>query len=189
MRKIIFILFFSLMMITTVAAVDSSSWSNVTIENHVFKIPPKYNGGKLNNNSYQIGNWNNFAILCVDNYLANNYGFEVDTYGPGEDLNIDGHPARYFHGYNKYEKCELSRIYFSVGKSIYCISWQSNNLTDDVKEIIASSDPSEISSNNFYNTLDSAYEDYIAEEEEDENAYIPSSTSSNTHNHHFFIRI
>ena len=58
-----------------------------------------------------------------------------------------------------------------------------------VKEIIASSDPSEISSNNFDNTLDGAYEDYIAEEEEDENAYIPSSTSSNTHNHHFFIRI
>lgn len=182
MKKIIFILLFSFMMTTTVGGVDSKNWKNVTIGNNTFKIPPKYDSGKLNENSYQIDNWNNFAILCIDSYIANNYGFEASQYGPRTDLEINGHPARYFCGYNKYEKTELSRIYFASGQSIYCVSYQGSNLSEECKEIVASSDASEISADDFYNILDLALENYTLEEEMDKNTYIPyTSTSSNSH--------
>lgn len=169
------------MMISSVCAVDSSNWTEESINGHVFKIPPQYLGGKVNANSYTIESWNNFAILCIDNYIANNYGFEASEYGPGEDLDINGHPASYFVGYNKYEKTDLSRIYFPVGNSIYCISWQSSNLTDDIREMVAASDSPSISSSAFYDRLDEALEEYEAEEEEDRNTYIPSTTTQSKH--------
>ncbi|WP_303335090.1 hypothetical protein [Methanobrevibacter sp.] len=172
------------MMISTVSAVDSSNWKTVAIEGHSFKIPPKYDGGELKAHSYTIGNWNNFEIACVDSYITSNYGYVASQQLVGDDLTINGHPARYFCSYNKYEKTDLSRIYFPVGKSIYYVSWQSSNLSEDVNEIVASSEPSQISEEIFYEILDQALQDY-KNEESLEKTYVPQQTYSKSNHHNY----
>lgn len=185
MKKIILICLICFIAIGSAMAVDSSGWKNETVNGHVFKIPPQYNGGHTNEDSYVIESWNVFAILCVDTYLANNYGFEASEYGPGEDLTIGDHPARYFVGYNQYEKTDLSRIYFPVGNSIYCISWQGSNMTEDVREMILSSDSPTMSTESFHSKLEAALSQYLAEEEADKHAYIPEYKP--THHRHYGI--
>lgn len=175
----IFVLLFS---ITAIAAEDSSNWEKVSISGNEFRIPPEYGGGSLSDGKYQINNWNTFAILCVDNYLANNYGYVYSSCSYSEMLTIEGHPAYYFCGYNSYEKTNLSRIYFACGESIYCISYKGSNLSSNINEIVATSPASSISSSDFYSILDEALDEYNYQKELDENTYYQQqSYSSNDH--------
>ena len=48
----IFIILILFVGLTNVSAVDSSKWKIVSIEGENFKIPPEYEGGELDNDSY-----------------------------------------------------------------------------------------------------------------------------------------
>ena len=48
----IFIILILFVGLTNVSAVDSSKWKIVSIEGEDFKIPPEYEGGELDNDSY-----------------------------------------------------------------------------------------------------------------------------------------
>ena len=53
----IFIILILFVGLTNVSAVDSSKWKIVSIEGEDFKIPPEYEGGELDNDSYKIQNY------------------------------------------------------------------------------------------------------------------------------------
>ena len=169
------IIFISVLILSVsfIAAEDSSDWKTVSISGNDFKIPPKYSNGELSDYKYQIDNWNNFAILCVDTFLESNYGY-VASLGNGEKMTINGHPAIYFCSYNSYEKTDLSRVYFASGNSIYCISYQGSNLTSDIREIVSTSNPSSISGDEFYSRLDKAVEEHEIKERIDQNTHYPT---------------
>ena len=151
-EKIIKILI-SFLMISTVAAVDSSNWGTVTVRGETFKIPPELEGGKYLSCSYNKGS---YSIIGLDSsMLYSHYGFIIKKAKNTEDLTIKGHPAQhitYGQGY--------SRVYFAVGDSIYAINWKGTNITPEIEGIIGSSTPSSISSGSFYNILAQANADY-----------------------------
>lgn len=185
MKKIIFILFFSLMMITSVSAIDSNDWKIIKIQNHEFKIPPQYNNGKLEDTYYTVGDWHNFRISMVDDSLPTVYGFAASDTAYKEDLIINDHPVRYFNEYNTAENANVSRAFFSVDESIYMISWKSNSFESDIKEIIALSDKSNLTTEEFYDTLKEALDEYNDDEQDDLNT--PDTVYINSNDHHHYL--
>lgn len=187
MKKLFIIFILVLILsVSVIAAEDSSDWKTVTIAGNDFKVPLEYSDGELSDNKYQIENWNNFAILCVDKYLESNYGFVASTADHSEKMTINGHPAIYFCGYNNYEETNLSRVYFASGNSIYCISYKGSNLSSNVSEIVSSSNPSLMSADDFYSKLDDALEEHEIKEMIDlntpDNRYYSYDSPSNYDN-------
>lgn len=181
MKKIIVLLFLCLTLITAVGAVDSGDWETVTIKHHDFKIPSQYAGGDLSDGKYTYENWRIFQISVVDNSLPMVYGFANGDNAYVEDLDIDGHAVRYFNEYNNAEKANVSKVFFSVGQSVYMISWKGNEFSDDVKEIIATSDSSEFSSSEFYDILKEAMNQYNIQEQSNLNTPDPVYIKSDNH--------
>lgn len=161
------------MAITSACAVDFDSWKTIEIENHEFKIPPKYSNGELKDNAYTVDNWRNFEISPVDDSLPMVYGFAYSEASYGEDLEIDGHAVRYFNGYNNAEKANVSKVFFSVGQSVYMISWKSDEFSEDVKTIISLSDSSNFTSDEFYGILNDAQDQYAYQKHVDLNTPDP----------------
>lgn len=160
------------MMISTATAIDTNDWKTVTVENHDFKIPPQYSNGELKKTGYVVENWRVFQITEPSESLSTMYGFAIsEDNAHVEDLNINGHPVRYINHYYELDNANLSRAFFACGDSVYLISWLSDNFTEEVKEIIATSDSSEISSTEFYNILDEAEKEYEIEKEAEDKAY------------------
>lgn len=173
MKRIIVLLIVSLMMITAVSAIDSDGWQTVTIKHHDFKIPPQYSGGELDGGKYVYENWRVFQISVEDKSLPMVYGFADTEDAYVEDLDVGGHAVRYFNQYNNAEKGQVSKAFFSSGQSIYMISWKSDDFSEDVKEVIASSEPSEFSSDEFYDILKEAKSQYLAQRQADINTPDP----------------
>lgn len=177
------------MAITTASAIDFDNWKSIEIENHEFKIPPKYSNGELKNNAYTVDNWRNFEISTVDDSLPMVYGFAYSEDSSSEDSEINGHAVRYFNGYNNAEKANVSKVFFSVGQSIYMISWRSDEFSEDVKNIISLSDSSNFTSEEFYDILNEALNQHNYQKQIDLNTqdpvYIPSS---NYHEHGDFMK-
>ncbi|MDO5848346.1 MAG: hypothetical protein Q4P18_02320 [Methanobrevibacter sp.] len=190
MKKIAFVLIFSLMMITAVSAIDADDWKTVKIKGHDFKIPPKYNNGDLKNGKYTIGNWRNFEISCIDNSLPMVYGFADSDDAYMEDMDINGHAVRYFNEYNNAEKANVSKVFFSVGQSVYMISWKSNEFSEDVKDIISSSESSNLTSGQFYDILREALNQYHIQEQNSLNTPDPVYVQSDNsyHKNDDFVR-
>ena len=177
------------MIITSASAIDSNNWKSIEIENHEFKIPPKYSNGELKKDTYTVGNWRNFEISPVDDSLPTVYGFANSEDPSSEDIEINGHAVRYFNGYNNAEKANVSKVFFSVGQSIYMISWKSNEFSEDVKNIISLSDSSNFTSDEFYDILDEALNQYNYQKQVDLNTPDPVYIqSSNHHGDNDFIK-
>lgn len=188
MKKIILVILISLIMISTVTAINTDNWKTVTVENHDFKIPPQYSNGEMKKTGYVVENWRVFQITEPGESLPTMYGFANSGNPYVEDLEINGHPVRYINQYYELDNGNLSRAFFSCGDSIYLISWLSDNFTEEVKEIIASSDSSELSSNEFYEILDEAQSSYEVEKKAEEKAYYYGHSYEKAyHKHHYRI--
>ncbi len=95
-------LFLSLLLIALIIsmgcanAVDSSNWKTVKINDVDFKIPPKYQGGDINNDhmNYHYNDLNTFGILCIEDYIASSYGCWHNF--KGKNLTIGSHDVAYF---------------------------------------------------------------------------------------------
>ena len=152
-------LFLSLLLIALIIsvgcvnAVDSSNWKTVKVNDVDFKIPPKYQGGEINTarTNYHYNDLNTFGILCVDDYLPSSYGCWYNF--KGKNLTIGSHDVAYFHEYNNFAKHNVSHAYFSSGDSIYCISWGSGEMTDEMEEIIINTPDSSYDTATFYGIL------------------------------------
>ena len=154
-------------------AVDSSNWKTVKINDVDFKIPPKYQGGDINNNhtNYHYNDLNTFGILCIEDYIASSYGCWHNF--KGKNLTIGSHDVAYFYQYNNFAKHNVSHAYFSSGDSIYCISWGSGEMTDEMEEIIINTPDSSYDTATFYGILNEAKQDYEKEMVNEYSYYAP----------------
>ncbi len=182
MKKIILIIL-TLMMITTVTAIDTADWKTVTVENHDFKVPPQYSNGEMKKTGYIFDNWRVFQITEPGESLPTMYGYAIDNNEEVEDLDINGHPVKYIKQYYELDNGNLSRAFFACGDSVYLISWLSDNFTEEVKETIATSDPSELSNTEFHDILDDARLEYEAEKLAEEKSYY-NTPPKKEHNYH-----
>ena len=114
--------------ISCVGAVDSSNWKTVKVGDVNFKIPPQYQDGNLNKccTDYHYKDLNTFGILCVDDYIPNNY--ECWYNFKGKNLTIGSHDVAYFTQYNSYANHDVSLHIFSPGDLIYCICWNGGQM-------------------------------------------------------------
>lgn len=178
------LLFISLIIsISCVYAVDSSDWNTVRVNDVDFKIPPKYDGGEMVDSYYTFKDLNTFGILCVDDYLANNYGYWYNF--KGENLTIGTHDVAYFTQYNKYVNHDVSHAYFSSGNSIYCICWNGGEMNEEIEEIIINTPDSSYDTSRFYEILNEAKHEHDTEEANDNSYYVPTPKENN---HYYFYR-
>ena len=172
--------------ISYVNAVDSSNWKTVKVGDVDFKIPPQYQGGEMNskNTEYHFKDLNTFGILCVDDYLANSYGYWYNF--KAKNLTIGAHDAVYFSNYNSYVKHDVSHIYFSSGDSIYCICWSGSEITDEIEEIIINTPNSSYDTNTFHSILNDAKYEYDNKKVNEEYSYYVSTPTKSKDNYYFF---
>ena len=184
-------LFLSLLLIALIIsmgcanAVDSSNWKTVKINDVDFKIPPKYQGGDINNDhmNSHYKDLNTFGILCIDDYIASNYGCWHNL--KGKNLTIGSHDVAYFYQYNNFAKHDVSHAYFSSGDSIYCISWGSGEMTDEIEAIIINTPDSSYDTSTFYGILNEAKQEYDNEQTNDQSYYV-STPSTGRNNYYIF---
>ena len=162
-----------LISIPHMSAKDTSDWSEVTVNKVTFKIPQKYVEENMNESYatyYFHGTPNNFGIKSCFQYniLKDSYGLYstsnnvVDI----EETNIKGHDAVIFYYYNDFRNIDELHIYFTTGKKIFYIYYQSDKVTPELEKIIKSTPKSKISEEAFLNKLDNAQRDYIQEDYE-----------------------
>jgi len=132
--------------------------SNVKVNDAEFSLPPKYQGGELDNNSYRLNN--TFSIRCIDENVAGTIGLWASEKEFEEDLDIANHPVRHFYQHNSYVNDYHSHAYFASGKSVYEIAWTGKEINRDIENLIKNTSPSEISEDAFYNALDKSIDIY-----------------------------
>ena len=160
-KKLLLALLVTLLLLSlmSVSGVDSSNWSSVKVNDVDFKIPPQYQGGSnQKGDSYVLGDLNNFGILCIDEYIVNNYGMWAND--NGKNVTIGNHDVVYFSEYNSYSKSNVSHAYFSSGKSVYSIAWNGSDMNENIEEIIINAPPSDYNSTTFHEILDEAKKQY-----------------------------
>ena len=154
MKKALFIISITLFLLNFGYASNQS----VNINGIDFKIPEKYQGGKTDDNGYYFENI--FSIRCIDDEIGNSIGLWDSEADYKNDLNIKKHPVRHYIQYNKYVNGNHSHLYFASGNSVYEISWVSENITSDIKQLIENTPESNIDDKNFYITLDNEIKEY-----------------------------
>ena len=156
MKKInlIFVIFITLILLiglTNVSAVDSSKWKTISIEGEDFKIPPEYEGGKLDNDSYYEDNSKLFIrSFKTDYHLLYRFG-EDYTSKYLKDVKMDkieSHDVLMF--LSCFEGDYSLDIYFMCGNSTFYISQEGDGLNENVKEIIRTSPEQNLTSQEFY---------------------------------------
>ena len=156
MKRIILLLLIFLL-IGTVCAQD---YSNVTVKGVDFEIPSQFANGTSENTRYVYNDLRTFAILCVDDYLINNYGGFYDSSDFSQPLTINNRPAMLLTMYNKYIHTNVSYLYFPVNRSVYCVCFQGNNVNESISHIVESAPESGMSSDTFYGLLDEAFQEH-----------------------------
>lgn len=158
-----------LIAIPHLSAVDMDDWDEVTVNKVTFEIPEKFSNGEMNkdNTSYKHGDPFDFLIFSLIKYdnLKRMYGSSVtgNSLIDMEETEIDGHHAVVLYQYNNFYNHDYLEVFFATGKKIFRIHYNSDNITDELKEIIKSTPKSNMSKETFLNKLDNAQRDYIQE--------------------------
>lgn len=180
MKKIILLLLIFLL----IGSVWADNYSNVTVKGANFEIPGQFAHGNSEANKYVYKDLRTFAILCVDDYLINNYGGFYEIADHTQTLTIDNRPVMLLTTYNKYIHENLSYLYFPVNKSVYCICFQGNNVNESISHIVESAPKSDVSSDTFYALLDEAFKEHQNRQFLDSLANDDSDYVRNTHQQH-----
>lgn len=165
MLKKIFIIFTVLLLVSCVSAQNNST---ITINGVEFEIPAKYQGGEFKNDKYSLDN--NFTIRCIDDNVPKSIGFWAQENKFSEDLSIGTHPVRHYCQHNEYVHGNHSHAYFVSGESVYEISWVGKEIDSDIENLITNTPASEISDEDFYETLDFSIDKYKQEKIDKSNA-------------------
>lgn len=163
--------------------IDSSNWKEITINSIDFKIPPKYEGGSLygeNNNytDYILESVFNFSIasLTTESELKDIYGYEstIDELNDLELKRIAGHDLVILHSYRSVCEHDVVYLFYAIEDEIYAISYNGNNITPEIKEIIKNTPKSTMSKETLYKKLDKVQESYIQEQNDYDEVYAYS---------------
>lgn len=159
MKKIFLILVFFLL-ISPVSAVE--------IRGVDFEIPDKYHGGELKSYGYIYKSENTFSILCIDYLMQTKYAEWAYESISSENVTIGSHVAVHY-----VNPGNISHLVFSVGNSIYCISWNSSEITPEIEELVKNAPDSNLTSSQFYSKLENELAEYIADKEIEEETVYP----------------
>lgn len=168
--KCILLVIIFLIIIPNTYSVDTSDWEKVTVNKVAFKIPEKFLNRTINNDStcYTHGEPFDFLIfsLVKNKDLKNMYGSSCNSNNLKdiEEMEIAGHPAVVLYQYNNYYNHDFLEVFFATGKKIFRIQYNSDNVTDELKEIIKSTPKSKMSEETFLNKLDNAQREYTSKE-------------------------
>ncbi len=179
MKKIFLIMIVFLL----IGSVCASQYSHVSVNGVDFEIPSKYSGGTHKNSHYVYKTFNDFGISCVDEYIVSNYGGYYDITDTHEKTAVADRPCMFLSGYNSYSKTNVSYLYFPVNESVYCLSYEGNNITSEISHVVESSPGSDMDADVFYGLLEES------RKEHDSREYIDQATEDNSNyvhqsNHH-----
>ena len=183
-----------------ISDVDTSDWFNVTINNIDFQIPPEYDGGRNDSNSYLKDNVFTFGLVTLetDKSLRNNYGYEstLDELYDVEEMEIDGHHAVAYYSHRSICNHDVTYLYFESNKTFYALSYDGNDVNDTMKKIVSYSPKSNFTKEKFDEKLNNLQDEYVEEQKEAEeqsaydqgynNGYAQGSLNSrNNHDDYF----
>jgi hypothetical protein len=157
--KRVFLIFVFFLLISQVSAVE--------IRGVDFEIPDKYSDGELKSYGYIFEKENTFSILCID-YLMQKYAEWAFESIYSENITIGSHEAVHY-----VNPGNISHLVFSVGDSIYCISWNSSEITPEIEKLVIDSPDSNLTSSKFYSKLENELAEYISEKEIEEETVYP----------------
>lgn len=158
MKRIFLILVFFLL-ISQVSAVE--------IRGVDFEIPDEYSGGDLKSYGYIYNDENTFSILCMD-YLMQKYAEWAYESSFSENITIGSHDAVHY-----VDNRNVSHLIFSVGDSIFCISWNSSEITPEIEKLVYDSPDSNLTSSQFYSKLENELVEYEMDREIEEETVYP----------------
>ncbi len=186
MKKVIVILLSLFILMNAASAIDSSNWTTANVGYETFKIPPQYeNPYKSDFNMYEFDDdIHVFTIRYVNPNLMSLYGYFMEHNSHIKKVNVSGHDAIHFMGYDRYSEKNNSVLWFSAGEEFYYITWYGENITSEIKEIVKSSSPSKYSHEEFYYILNEEYNnDKIVNALESQRYDYPTQDSG----HHSFV--
>ncbi len=179
MKRIIPILLIFILM----GCVSAEDFSKVVVSGESFEIPYEFSSGDTDSTKYVYKDLRTFAILCIDDYIINNYGGFYKISDFKDEISIDGRPCMHLVTYNKYIDKNVSYLYFPVGKSVYCICYQGNDVNSSISHIVESANSSGMSDDTFYGLLTEAFNQYqdrqFMDSLNDDNSYY--AYQSNNH--------
>lgn len=144
---------------------DMDNWTDISVKNVSFKIPPEFAGGNSSGGNYVLTNVFNFGLvgLETEKSLRNNYGYEstLDELYDAEELEIDGHHAVAYYSHRSIVDHDVVYLYFESNKTFYALSYDGDDVNDTMKKIVASSPESAFSKEKFDAKLNKAQDDYI----------------------------
>lgn len=161
-KKIIIILLTLSVLMTAVSAIDSSNWTNATVGYETFKIPPQYeNPYQSDFDMYEFDeDIDVFTIRFVNPNIMSLYGYFMEQHSYIKKVNVSGHDAVHFMGIDRFSDKNNSKLWFSAGEEFYYITWNGENITPEIKEIVKSASPSKFSHDEFYSILNEEFNNY-----------------------------
>ena len=184
-KKILIFALALTVLMNCVCAVDSSNWTTAEVGYETFKIPPKYeNPYSSDFHMYEYDeDIDVFTIRYVNPAIMELYGYFIEHNSYAKKVNIAGHDAVHFMGYDRHDETNNSKLWFSAGEEFYYISWNSSEITPLIKEVVKSVSKSKYSHDKFYSILNDEYDNYkIVDAIESQRNDYPREDSS----HSFF---
>ena len=159
MKKIFLILLFFLLIFPA---------SAVEIRGVDFEIPDGYHEGELKSYGYIFKDEDTFSILCIDLLMQTKYGQWACESRSSENITIGSHEAVHYVNLGN-----ISHLVFSVGNSIFCISWNSSEITPEIEKLVKDSPDSNLTSSKFHSKLENELAEYAADRELEEEVVYP----------------
>lgn len=145
-----------------------SQASAVEIRGIDFEIPDSYLGGELKSYGYIFNNESTFSILCIDFLTDSGYAKIASESSFRENVTVGSHEA--VHCVNDRN---VSRIFYSIGNSIFSISWNSSEITPEIEKLISDSPQSNLTVSQFHSKLDNEMAEYLIEKEFEDEVIFP----------------
>ena len=161
-NKIFIAILILIIAVNTVNAIDTSNWSEVTVGYENFSIPPDYsNPYRSDFNMYQYGeDIDEFTIRFVNPNIMDLYVYFIQQNSFCKKVEVSGHDAVHFVGYDRQDNTNNSKLWFSAGEEFYYIAWRGNEITPEIKEVVKSANQSNYNKSEFYSILNSEYDTY-----------------------------
>ena len=162
LKKFIILILTLFLLINVANAMDSSNWTNATVGFEEFKIPPEYeNPYSSDFNMYEYDyDIHVFTIRYVNPRIMDLYGYFMEHNSIVKKVEVAGHDAVFFSGYDRSSQMNTSTLWFSAGDEFYYIVWNGSEITPTIEEVVKSASPSSYNRSEFYSILNDEYTTY-----------------------------
>ncbi|WP_407424369.1 hypothetical protein [Methanobrevibacter sp.] len=147
---------------SAVNAIDTSNWTNASVGYEEFKIPPEYkNPYSSDFHMYEYDyDINVFTVRYVNPAIMSLYGYFMEHNKIVKKVEVAGHDAVFFSGYDMSSQMNTSKLWFSAGDEFYYIAWNGSEITPTIEEVVKSASPSNYNTSEFYSLLNDEYSIY-----------------------------